>query len=155
MTSVNKENNNIQPSEPCAHVESFLMGSNYNVKIEYYYYSKYKVERKAKLMINNACWGELTITGDPFNCGFEEPMNTISIWIDRPYQKLGFSRILIKSIITEMYKREKGVQDHHKLFIDTDITHGFWTYVGTHHILDGKSNNNITFTTIRNLDRFS
>lgn len=156
MMSAKKENNsnnsNIDKYE--SPQSSFIIGSNYNVNVEYYHYSKYGVERKAKLMINNACWGELTITGNPFNCGFEEPINMISIWIDHPYQKLGFSRILIKSIIKEMYEREKGIQDHHKLFIDTDITDGFWTYVGTHHILDGKSNNT-TFTTIRNLHLFS
>lgn len=135
---------------------SFAICNNYNVKFEYYHYSKYWVERKVKLIINDACWGELTITGHPFNYSLGEIVNNISIWVDRPYQRLGFSRVLIKSMIESIYKMESDAKTSHKLYIDPDLAFGFWKYVGVNTEVTATNafHRSKIFTTIENLKRF-
>ena len=121
------ESNNMREG---GHDYTFIIGNNYNVKSEYYHYSKYWLERKVRLIINGTCWGELTITGHPFNYSLGKMVNTVSIRVDRPYQKLGFSRVLIKSMINLIYKMEPDVKPTHKLYIEPDLAFGFWNYLG-------------------------
>jgi hypothetical protein len=89
------------------------------------------IRRTVKLMIHNICWGRIDIIGPKFTKGgfTKENLNTIDISIDRPYRNYNFSRLLMREVL-QLISMYEQISDTDILNIDTDITDGFWDYVG-------------------------
>lgn len=89
------------------------------------YYCKKNLSRKVELINNHKIIGDFCIYGE-LNSGTTCSM-TISIEDD--YQKKGYSRILMNSLI-ERINNEMYVRPDQLLFIDADASGGFWDHIG-------------------------
>jgi hypothetical protein len=113
------------------------MEINYSVVFNYDV-SNYYALRESKLMIDGVCWGTFSIVGHPFKETDENlkriRANVMEIIIDRPYRDYGFSKLLIKELIGKIREMEPDAKDSLLLYVECDITDGFWDYVGMRYI---------------------
>jgi hypothetical protein len=113
---------------------------DYQIKFDYYNISKYQIYRRAKLYINGAVWGYFSIIGSPFNMNQDSKVvseegdfslpNLIEINIDHPYRNLGFAKLLIHQMLLKIKQIESHIDPYIKLYIDFDITDGFFDFIG-------------------------
>jgi hypothetical protein len=96
-------------------------------------------QRTSNLYIKNVCWGTFSINSHLVN-GNSEPyqIDVLDIFIQTSFRNYGFSRILIDSIICDMKKKEANtkvkINNNNRFYIETDVTDGFWDYVGAVHL---------------------
>jgi hypothetical protein len=103
-----------------------------SIKTEYVWLSKTHIVRKAKWMVKGVCWGRLTVEGEPFKTSLGK-VNVIDISVDEPFRHIGVATQLIRALLTLILKKEPDAKNE-MLYIDTDTTDGFWTYMGANHL---------------------
>jgi hypothetical protein len=125
---------------------------DYQIKFDYYNISKYEMYRRAKLYINGAVWGSFSIIGSPFNAEPESIPNLMEINIDHPYRNLGFAKLLIQQMIIKIQEMESHIDPNILLYVDSDITDGFFHYIGCRNSYNPNFDKQINF---ENLNKYA
>ena len=129
------------------------------IKIEYSPISRYQWVRSAKLIINNVCYGVLEMYGHPFKYDINELVNgypnVIDIYIHPHYTGRGYARSLIKALITNITMTEPNMKTSQNIYIESDITNGFWDYVGAISTNDEDYKKYDKVITFNNLKKFA
>ena len=81
-----------------------------------------RTQRKVLLYNNNNVIGEFTIDGDN--------MYSMSISIEDEYQKKGYSKIMILTMLNKMKDEIPNIHPDVMFFIDADASNGYWDYIG-------------------------
>ena len=78
--------------------------------------------------------GYFYISGYSFDLIYENEVdiypNSMSIHINNPYRSWGFSQVLIIEMIKGIKQHNPNIKPTQLLFIDTDVSDGFWDYIG-------------------------
>jgi len=142
----------------------------HHFETEYDMSNKTYIKRKSKLMVKGVCWGKFTIDGHPFNNDYyklqqEYPYtliypNTMTIKIGGPFKGRGFVRSLIQEMIEKIKEYEPKIRENQYLFVETDISNGFWDYIGMSNVpmnvsVDDQGYGHAKYFTFSDLKRFA
>jgi GNAT superfamily N-acetyltransferase len=110
----------------------------YDTEWRYEWLSSDCVVREIKLYIHGICRGHFRVIGHRLDVDITKirnPLpNKMEIYIDQPYRKMGFSKTLIGELLNKTKHMEPNVNTLQRFYVETDITNGFWDYIGMTHV---------------------
>jgi hypothetical protein len=94
------------------------------------YHHLHQIKHSVSLFDNDDMIGDCNIEGLGIDNCFDNGLTcSLTISIDDDYQSKGYSRMLLKELVTKM-KTNYPIRSDQMFFIDADASNGFWDHIG-------------------------